>query len=174
MSATPSSLFWAWREASFVTVLLSNASVFPFIKSNHPPMKIRWCWRCRMDIPMLNKEEFQLCQSAIAGGKKLVETEMAKRGIRDCDWLGVLPAVQERFRYFIDMYRLVTGFAETNANAIWHHVIDEYGPDCPRCHKPLRTRQARYCAACGFGMQDLTSQDTKPLVERRPDLFGEA
>ncbi len=37
--------------------------------------------------------------------------------------------------------------------------------------KPLRMQKARYCAACGFGKEDFTSPDTKPLVERRPELF---
>ncbi len=134
-------------------------------------MKIRWCWRCKMDIPMLDKEEFQLCREALAEGKKIVEQEIKNRGIENYNWLGKISKVQERHRYFIDMYRLLTGFEETNANAIWHHLIAEYGEDCPNCSKPLRTKKARYCAACGFGMDDFRSQETKPLIERRPHLF---
>ena len=124
-----------------------------------------------MEVPMLNKEEFQLCQKAKKEGKKIVEEEIKKRGLECYEWLGEFQKSQEPFRYFIDMYRVITGFPETNPNAIWHHTIDEYGEDCPSCKKPLRTKKARYCAACGFGKDDFTSPDTKPLVERRPELF---
>ena len=134
-------------------------------------MKIKYCWRCQIEIPMLDKAELQLCRSAIIKGKDVVEEEIAKRNIKDYKWLGEIPRTCENFRYFIDMYRLITGFDETNPNAIWHHVIDIYGEDCPNSKKPLRTKKARYCAACGFGKEDFTSSDTKPLVERRPELF---
>ena len=124
-----------------------------------------------METPMLDKDEFLLCQEAAKNGKRIVEEEIQKRNIQNYEWLGEVSKVQERFRYFIDMYRVITGFPETNSNAIWHHTIDQYGEDCPSCKKPLRTQKARYCAACGFGKDDFTSPDTKPLVERRPGLF---
>ena len=46
-------------------------------------------------------------------------------------------------------YFEVTGFEETNTNAIWHHVTGLYGAPCSSCGKPLRTPRARMCAACG-------------------------
>lgn len=49
-------------------------------------------------------------------------------------------------------YEMFTGVAETNPNAVWHHVASLYGPPCPACGKPLRTPRARLCAACGWGM----------------------
>jgi len=134
-------------------------------------MEIKWCWRCQMKIPMLDKEEFELCREAIEKGKELVEEQIKKRSIENYKWLGEIPKPYEKLRYFIDMYRLLSGFEETNPNAVWHHLLDEYGEDCPKCEKPLRTKKARYCAACGFGKEDLISADTKPLVERRPELF---
>ena len=134
-------------------------------------MKIKWCWRCQIEIPMLDKDEFRLCREAVKGGKRFVEEQIKKRSVENYEWLGEIPKSYEKQRYFIDMYRLLTGFEETNPNAIWHHVIDEYGEDCPNCKKPLRTKKARYCVACGFGKEDFTSTDTKPLTERRPELF---
>jgi len=50
----------------------------------------------------------------------------------------------------LDAYERLTGFRETNAEALWHHRIFLYGPPCPACRKPLRTPQARYCPACGW------------------------
>jgi hypothetical protein len=124
-----------------------------------------------MEIPMLDQEEFQLYKLAIWEGKKLVEEEIEKRNIVDYRWLGEIPKSYERMRYFIDMYRVITGFNETNPNAIYHHRIEDYGEDCPNCHKPLRTKKARYCVACGFGKEDFNSSDIKPLNERRSELF---
>ncbi|HEX7804440.1 MAG TPA: hypothetical protein VF471_16980 [Pseudoxanthomonas sp.] len=46
-------------------------------------------------------------------------------------------------------YRELTGFNETNVNALWHHQINLYGPPCTSCGKPLRTPKASFCAACG-------------------------
>lgn len=45
----------------------------------------------------------------------------------------------------LDYYKEVTGFEETNPNAIMHHFIDMYGPDCENCGKPYRTETATFC-----------------------------
>jgi hypothetical protein len=83
-------------------------------------VKVLYCWRCQMDIPMLEEHE---------------AAYVLERGEdRDC----VLR------RYFE-----VTSFEETNANAVWHHVANQYGAPCSSCGKPLRTSRARMCAACG-------------------------
>jgi hypothetical protein len=133
-------------------------------------MKLLWCWRCKMDIPMLDEEEFNLCIQARNIGKSFVEKEIKNRKCLDYVWLGEIPISYERQRYFIDMYRVLTGFSETNPNAIWHHRIELYGPDCPSCKRPLRTRDARYCVFCGYGKEDLNI-DSKPLILRRPGAF---
>jgi hypothetical protein len=49
----------------------------------------------------------------------------------------------------LDLYEEMTGLRETNINAIWHHRLKDYGLPCTECGKPLRTPQARFCAACG-------------------------
>lgn len=45
-------------------------------------------------------------------------------------------------------YFELTGFRETNINAIWHHRASAFGPPCHSCGKPLRTPKARFCAEC--------------------------
>ena len=49
------------------------------------------------------------------------------------------------------LYLELTGYPETNPDAIWHHRISMYGPACKACGKPLRTAEASFCAACGAG-----------------------
>ncbi len=109
-----------------------------------------------MDIPMLDEDEYKIAQ------------QLYKKGFRNRK---NFKDRKIQFKELLDFYKEITGFEETEPNAIMHHRIEEIGPDCPKCRKPLRKKQARYCVACGFGKEDLTSSDTKPLVERRPDLF---
>ena len=134
-------------------------------------MKKRWCWRCQCEIPMLTDEEFRLCLEAKEKGKAFVEKEISKRNIENFEWSTKINSAHNPLRYFVEMYRLLTGYDESNPNAIWHHVINAHGSDCPNCKKPLRTKEARFCAACGFGKEDFNSSETLPLVIRKPELF---
>ena len=59
------------------------------------------------------------------------------------------PDIEARFRAMLERYRELTGFEETNPNAVLHHRVALYGPPCRTCGKPLRTPRARFCAACG-------------------------
>ena len=56
---------------------------------------------------------------------------------------------QLQFKELLDFYKNVTGFDETEPNAIMHHRIALYGPPCENCGKPYRTNEAAFCAACG-------------------------
>ncbi len=58
---------------------------------------------------------------------------------------------EERFRPVLDLYEQLTGFRETNVNAVMHHRLALYGPPCTICGKPLRTPQASRCMVCGAG-----------------------
>jgi hypothetical protein len=49
----------------------------------------------------------------------------------------------------LDLYFEITGYRETNADALWHHRQSVFGPPCRARGKPLRTPRARFCAECG-------------------------
>ncbi|WP_208752684.1 hypothetical protein [Corallococcus carmarthensis] len=51
-------------------------------------------------------------------------------------------------------YERLTGYAGCHPNTVMHHRIAQYGPPCTACGKPLRTPEARYCAACGKVRQE--------------------
>jgi hypothetical protein len=131
-------------------------------------MKMLWCWRCQQEMPMLETAEFVLVWNARQAGVAVVEEEAKRLGKKIVPMQ--LAGVARRLQPMLEMYKLLTGFEETNPNAIMHHVADQYGPPCPQCHKPLRTPEARFCAACGFGQEDVTA-DSLPLTQRRPALF---
>ncbi|HXN49927.1 MAG TPA: hypothetical protein VN893_24965 [Bryobacteraceae bacterium] len=97
-------------------------------------MKLLWCWRCKMEIPMLDEDEYKLVMSKY--GSK------GTGGSRD--------EIIERFHGpVLREYERITGFHETKPNAVHHHRLSLYGPPCSNCGKPLRSPKARFCAACG-------------------------
>ena len=57
-----------------------------------------------------------------------------------------------------EMFEEITGFKETNANAIFHHRLSLYGPPCHVCGKLLRTPQASYCAMCSAKRQHVSER----------------
>jgi hypothetical protein len=97
-------------------------------------MKLLWCWRCQMEIPMLDDEEFSVAAKLYSG-------------MADPIWKG--KSLTERKQPVLDYYKEITGWDETNPNAIMHHRISQYGPPCEKCGKPYRTSLAAFCAACG-------------------------
>ena len=105
---------------------------------------LTWCWRCQMDIPMLDEEEWQQMAPYLSGALSRIKEyrERTGRSLAEA-WTAGLnqPALA--------MYAQITGFEETNINAIHHHRRSLYGPDCVTCGKPLRTERASFCAACG-------------------------
>ena len=54
---------------------------------------------------------------------------------------------EREFGPVLQEYQRVTGFYETNLNAVYNHRLSLYGPPCRNCRKPLRTPQAKLCAA---------------------------
>ncbi len=89
-----------------------------------------------MDVPMLDEEEGKIASKLLAEGFQEFKTDRKK-------------PLNENFKKLLDYYNNLTGFEETNPNAIMHHFIDMYGPDCENCGKPYRTGTATFCQKCG-------------------------
>ena len=100
-----------------------------------------YCWRCRIEIPMLDEQEWQRV-GALLGVDGIKAYQERQR-------VGLEQAKNEASWEALALYREITGFAETNANALWHHRIALFGPPCHVCGKPLRTPRAKLCAECG-------------------------
>lgn len=118
-------------------------------------MEEKFCWRCNMKVIMLDDPEFELCQEALLNGKNVVEKELEKRNIQNYVWLDKIETF-EKYRYFLEMYKLITGKYESNPLAILHHQRSQFGKDCPNCEKPFRSPNAIYCPSCGYGSENLT------------------
>lgn len=107
-------------------------------------MRVMYCWRCRMDVPMLDEAEYTIV--ADLSGQAIRATQEYRQRyqlpLKDCP-------IDLLFRPVRDAYRELTGMDESNHNAIMHHRTALYGPPCAVCGKPLRTPQAQMCAACG-------------------------
>src|SRR6185312_9345520 len=88
-------------------------------------MKVQWCWRCKMDLPMLDEDEFADI------------------------WAQFEAASPDGRRELLDGYERLTGYKGTVFNAVLHHRIAMYGPPCPQCGKVLRTPIAYKCFECG-------------------------
>ncbi|WP_428229653.1 hypothetical protein [Flavobacterium sp.] len=97
-------------------------------------MKNLWCWRCKMEVPMLDEEEYKVASQLYRDGFEKGKCNMTRK---------------KRFKDLLDYYKDLTGFETTNPNAIMYHRIALYGPVCENCAKPYRTPKASFCAACG-------------------------
>ena len=142
-------------------------------------MEIHWCWRCQMDLPMLERHEWQVIvnaadarsncmdvkQSAFNFWSKTVKPtpqdgrDAAMRVLQDeATRLGLptplLPSentapIAQFHWHLIAGYHMFTGVLEESPDPIWHHVIAFHGPPCKECGKLLRTKRASYCVVCG-------------------------
>lgn len=87
-----------------------------------------------MEVPMLDEEEYSKAYELY--GQAIENTRQESAG-------------QPIFKPLLDYYKQITGWDETEPNAIMHHRVAQYGPLCENCGKPYRTPRASFCAACG-------------------------
>jgi hypothetical protein len=102
-----------------------------------------YCWRCRTVVPMLDENEWPQLAGPLGNLIDLIKQLRKEQGL-------TLPeATKVAGREALARFRDLTGYDETNVNALWHHRLNLFGPPCATCGKPLRTPRAKHCAACG-------------------------
>ena len=42
-------------------------------------MEIKYCWRCKMEVPMLNKEEFEIASALYQKGFRVLKKDRQER-----------------------------------------------------------------------------------------------
>jgi hypothetical protein len=94
-------------------------------------------------MPMLDEQEFAEIASLHTSGLQSVKEFRAKTGVPLQD----VP-LTDHFQAMLARYETITGFRETNPNAVWHHRLSLYGPPCKSCGKPLRSPKAKMCGSC--------------------------
>jgi hypothetical protein len=94
-------------------------------------------------MPMLDEQEYAEIASLFHAGMQSVKEYRKETGAP----LKSVP-LAERFAPMLSRYEAMTGYTETNANAVMHHRLSLYGPPCSRCGKPLRTPMAKICGSC--------------------------
>jgi hypothetical protein len=97
-----------------------------------------------MDVPMLEEHEWEQVHIELINNIKEIKAYRERTGAGLPKALEAVRGTKALAKYFD-----ITGFAEANVNALWHHRLSQFGPLCSVCEKPLRTPNAKYCAACG-------------------------
>lgn len=92
---------------------------------------------------MLDEREFAELQCLLSDGMRATKEFRQEHGL---PLKGLDTTI--RFKPALDAYERLTGFKETNPNALWHHRIALYGPACSKCGRPGRTPQSSQCFDC--------------------------
>lgn len=107
-----------------------------------------YCWRCKTTLPMLDEQEWSQFAEPLGNIVGLIKKVRLEQG------LSLPEAAKVAGLEALYRYREITGFVETNVNALWHHRLSLFGPPCSSCGKPLRTPKAKHCAECGAARAD--------------------
>ena len=103
-----------------------------------------YCWRCKGKMPLLDRDEWELLEPLLRKSIANVQAyrERHNAPLSEAVTLGYGADALAK-------YQELTGYKETNVNALWHHRLDNFGPPCAACGRLLRTARARFCAECG-------------------------
>jgi hypothetical protein len=101
-----------------------------------------------MIIPMLTDDEWEQVYPFLNTNAETINNHQLSNGG------SVKDSIRTLQYYACNKYFEITGFRETNPNAIWHHQLSIYGAECLTCGHLLRTKLAKYCANCGTKVND--------------------
>jgi len=92
---------------------------------------------------MLTEEEWREVGPLLS-----LDTERTQQ-IRKEKEIGLKDVLAELQSQACQKFEELTGYKETNWNAIWHHRLSQYGPECSSCGHLFRSPKASFCANCG-------------------------
>jgi hypothetical protein len=107
---------------------------------------VRYCWRCRADMPMLTEPEWSRVMSLLDQGNlnREFETYREQHSCSDAEAREKGVGASARM-----VHEEITGGA-AEFQSVFHHRLSSLGSDCPKCTKPLRSPQANFCAVCDW------------------------
>lgn len=106
-------------------------------------MRFYFCWRCNRDMPFLNETEWLEVEPLLSGAIAVIKQY---RESHHCD---LATAKRECTPDVTRKFEQLTGVAGVNYETIYHHRLQDWGPECTQCGELLRTQKASYCAHCG-------------------------
>ncbi len=122
--------------------------------------KTLYCWRCKTELPMLEEHEWKELSPLLTDAIRQIKSYREEHGA------SIAEAHAKDFgQSALAKYFELTGFRETNPNALWHHRASLLGAPCTTCGKPLRTSRARFCAECGARRSN-SAPHPEPLKQR--------
>jgi hypothetical protein len=133
-------------------------------------MKVLHCWRCRVEIPMLEDDEWRIVQAPMRRAER-AGTPARREPAPSSDE----PPVDPIFQAGLDAYEQITAVRETVFAAMAHHIVGGYGPACHNCGRPLRTHQATLCeGGAHVPGHALVAESRRPgrVVRHRPGHRG--
>ncbi|MBN8712249.1 MAG: hypothetical protein J0I10_22985 [Verrucomicrobia bacterium] len=92
---------------------------------------------------MLTEDEWEIIHPLLVLNLKQIQDIRVEKG------LALDQALAEYRSLACEKFEQMTGYQETNMNAIWHHRRSLFGRECPSCGHLFRTPQSRFCAHCG-------------------------
>jgi hypothetical protein len=102
-----------------------------------------------MDIPMLEEDEWRIVWEQLHNATLAIKADRSETGATLAE-----TSIRSIFQPALEAYERITGFRETNHNALYHHRVALYGPPCRNCGRPLRIPDARLCGSCMAPRED--------------------
>ena len=104
----------------------------------------QYCWRCEKIVPMLDEAEWAQLAPLLSEMTNQIQKYRQNSGA------SLDQALQRKWGFAVLAKHFeLTGAEERNADALWHHRLNDYGPPCGKCGRLLRTKRASFCAECG-------------------------
>lgn len=111
-------------------------------------MRRYYCWRCKIEMPFLEEEEWQQVAPLLGDAVREIKAYRAKH---QCDLATARRMVMSEA---MTMFEALTGMPGVHFDVIFHHRLADWGPECKKCGHLFRTPRASYCANCGQKVEE--------------------